>query len=169
MLFHSTPKKMAQRIKFKLNGNSVGVEIKEDEPLLDVLRSSLNKTGTKFGCGLGYCGSCTVLINGKAARSCMTTADFVEGKEVVTIEGLASENDLHPIQQAFIDNDAFQCGFCTPGMIMTAAGFLNENPAPSRQEIIDGMEENLCRCGTHGRIIKSIQEASEVMKQDVKL
>ena len=143
-----------------MNGEAVGLNAKEDESLLYLLRSSLNKTGTKFGCGLGYCGSCTVLINGKASRSCMITADFVNGKEVVTIEGLANGDELHPVQKAFMNNDALQCGFCTPGMIMTATSLLNDNPMPTRQEIIEGMEENLCRCGTQGRIIKAIQEAA---------
>ena len=143
-----------------MNGEAVGLNAKEDESLLYLLRSSLNKTGTKFGCGLGYCGSCTVLINGKASRSCMITADFVNGKEVVTIEGLANGDELHPVQKAFMNNDALQCGFCTPGMIMTATSLLNDNPMPTKQEIIEGMEENLCRCGTQGRIIKAIQEAA---------
>ena len=152
-----------------MNGKAVGLDAKEDESLLYVLRSSLNKTGTKFGCGLGYCGSCTVLINGKASRSCMITADFVKGKEVITIEGLAEGDELHPVQKAFMNNDALQCGFCTPGMIMTATSLLNDNPQPTRQEIIEGMEENLCRCGTHGRIIKAIQEAAVELKGGTQL
>lgn len=141
----------------------------EDESLLYVLRSTLNTTGTKFGCGLGYCGSCTVLINGKAVRSCMVTADFIEGKSVQTIEGLANDDQLHPVQKAFVKHDALQCGFCTPGMIMTATSLLNENPDPSTQEIIEGMEESLCRCGTQGRIIMAIKDAAKEMNGGVKI
>lgn len=142
---------------------------REDESLLYVLRSTLDKTGTKFGCGLGYCGSCTVLINGKATRSCMVTADFIDGKSVQTIEGLAKGDQLHPVQKAFMKHDALQCGFCTPGMIMTATSLLNENPDPTTNEIIEGMEENLCRCGTHGRIIMAIKDAAKEMKGGVQL
>ena len=160
---------MKDLIKFELNNKLVEITVDEDDSLLWAIRSSLNLTGTKFGCGLGQCGSCTVLINNKAERSCMLTVDFVQGKKVTTIEGLAINGELHPIQKAFMNNDALQCGFCTPGMILTATSLLHENPEPSRQDIIEGMEENLCRCGTYGRIITAIQTAAEEMKGGVKL
>ena len=160
---------MKDLIKFELNNKPVEITANEDDSLLWAIRSNLNLTGTKFGCGLGQCGSCTVLINNKAERSCMLTVDFVQGKKVTTIEGLADNGALHPVQKAFMNNDALQCGFCTPGMILTATSLLYENPEPSRQEIIEGMEENLCRCGTYGRIITAIQSAAKEMKGGVKL
>ena len=155
---------MKQTIRFKLNGRPAEVAVEGDESLLWVIRTHLNLTGTKYGCGLGYCGSCTVIVNGEAVRSCMVTADFVEDAEVLTIEGLEQNGRLHPVQQAFVDHDALQCGFCTPGMIMNAYGLLLSNPEPSREEVIDGMEENLCRCGAHNRIIDAIQAAGKMMK-----
>ena len=159
---------MKEIIQFELNKKPVELSANPDDSLLWAIRSSLNLTGTKFGCGLGQCGTCTVLINNKAERSCMLTVDFVEGKKVTTIEGLASNGELHPVQKAFMKHDALQCGFCTPGMILTATSLLHDNPEPSSQEIIDGMEENLCRCGTHGRIIEAIQSASKEMKGGIK-
>lgn len=156
-------------IRFELNKKPIELLANPDDSLLWAIRSSLNLTGTKFGCGLGQCGTCTVLINNIAERSCMLTVDFVEGKKVTTIEGLASNGELHPVQKAFMKHDALQCGFCTPGMILTATSLLHENPEPSSQEIIDGMEENLCRCGAHGRIIEAIQSASKEMKGGIKL
>ena len=160
---------MKEIIRFELNKKPVELSANPDDSLLWAIRSSLNLTGTKFGCGLGQCGTCTVLIDNKAERSCMLTVDFVQGKKVTTIEGLASNGELHPVQKAFMKHDALQCGFCTPGMIITATSLLHENPEPSSQEIIDGMEENLCRCGTHGRIIEAIQSASKEMKGGIKL
>ena len=155
---------MEDVIQFSFNGKPVKVSVAKDRSLLWVIRSNLNKTGTKYGCGLGHCGSCTVLVNKKATRSCMVTADFVVGKEVVTVEGLSKNGKLHPVQEAFIEHDALQCGFCTPGMIMNACSLLYENPEPSRQEIIDGMEDNLCRCGSYIRVIKAIETAARAMK-----
>lgn len=160
---------MKEIIRFELNDKPVELAANSDDSLLWAIRSSLNLTGTKFGCGLGQCGTCTVLINNKAERSCMLTVDFVEGKKVKTIEGLASNGELHPVQKAFMENDALQCGFCTPGMILTACSLLHENPEPTHQEIIDGMEENLCRCGTYSRIIEAIQTAAKEMKGGIKL
>jgi len=118
---------------------------------------------------MGHCGACTVLVNKKPVRACMVTADYVEGRDVVTIEGLQKNGDLNPVQKAFIDHESLQCGFCTPGMIMNATGLLYENPEPSREEIIDVMEENLCRCGSYGRIIDAIQSAAKAVKGGVKL
>ena len=156
-------------IKFTLNGKPVEVDAMEDDTLLWAIRSKLNLTGTKYGCGLGQCGACTVLINGKAVRSCMLAMDFVSGKDVITIEGLEKGGQLHPVQEAFINHDALQCGYCTSGMIMNAYGLLMQNPEPSESEILEGMEENLCRCGTYNRIILAVQEAGQKMKGGVKL
>ena len=155
---------MEESISFDLNKQRKEIKVDPERTLLWVLRNDLSLTGTKYGCGMGHCGCCTVLINNKPVRSCMVTADFVRGKKVITIEGLGSEENLHPVQQAFVDNDALQCGYCTPGMIMTATGLLLENPEPTRNEIIDAMEENFCRCGTYTRIIDAIQSASKEMK-----
>ena len=160
---------MKETIRFELNKKPLEISVNPDDSLLWVIRSSLNLTGTKFGCGLGQCGTCTVLINNKAERSCMLTVDFVQGKKVTTIEGLSYNGELHPVQKAFMKHDALQCGFCTPGMILTACSLLHENPEPSSQEIIDGMEENLCRCGTYGRIIQAIQTAAKEMEGGIKL
>ena len=160
---------MKEIIRFELNKKPLELSVNADDSLLWVIRSGLNLTGTKFGCGLGQCGTCTVLINNKAERSCMLTVDFVQDKKVTTIEGLATNGDLHPVQKAFMKHDALQCGFCTPGMILTACSLLHENPEPSSKEIIEGMEENLCRCGTYGRIIDAIQTAAKEMEGGIKL
>jgi len=153
-----------EKVKFELNGKQVEADPEQNETLLWTLRTQFNLTGTKYGCGEGYCGSCTVLINDEPARSCVTPLEDVAGAKVVTIEGLAEGEKLHPVQQAFVENDALQCGYCTPGMIMNAVGLLNKNPEPTRQQIIEGMEENLCRCGAHTRIIRAIESASRMMK-----
>jgi aerobic-type carbon monoxide dehydrogenase small subunit (CoxS/CutS family) len=133
----------------------------EERALLWVLRTDLEMTGTKFGCGLGVCGACTVAVDGKAARSCITSLADVQGKNVTTIEGLEKNGKLHPLQQAFADHGALQCGFCTPGMIMNAFALLQKDGKPSREIIINEMNDNLCRCGAHQRIIAAIQEASK--------
>ena len=152
---------MKQQIHFSLNHENREISIDPERTLLWVLRNDFNLTGTKYGCGMGHCGSCTVLIDDKPVRSCMVTADFVKGKSVVTIEGLGTPDNMHPVQEAFVKHDALQCGYCTPGMIMTATGFLMEKKKPSRKEIVDAMEENLCRCGAHPRIIDAIESASK--------
>lgn len=152
-----------EKIQFNLNGKPVSLETEGDQTLLWVIRTELGLTGTKYGCGEGYCGSCTILVNGKTERSCSMKVSEVNGKNVVTIEGLATNGKLHPVQQAFVDHDSLQCGFCTPGMIMNAVGLLTENPKPTREEIIAGMEDNLCRCGSHLRIIDAIETASKNM------
>jgi len=154
-------------VQFELNGKSVSVEVHEDEPLLWVLRDKLGLTGTKFGCGSGFCGSCTVIMNGEAVRSCTLAATEAAGSSVLTIEGLSKNGSLHPLQDEFIKHDALQCGFCTPGMIMNAFGLLLNNPEPTREEVIIAMDENLCRCGAHGRIIEAIQKAGERMSKSV--
>jgi len=151
---------MIETINFRLNGRPVSLEVDGDRMFLWILRIDLGLTGTKFGCGESLCGACTVIINGKAVRSCQLPVRYVNGSEVITIEGLSEGNDLHPVQKAFIENDAFQCGFCTPGMIMNAYALLLKNPNPSRDEIIEGMEANLCRCGAHNRIVQAIESVS---------
>ena len=155
---------MIETIRFKLNNEKKEISVDPERALLRVLRNDLSLTGTKYGCGMGHCGSCTVLINKKPVRSCMVTVDFIQGKEVVTVEGLGTKEKLNPVQKAFVKHDALQCGYCTPGMIVTATGLLYENPNPTRTEIINAMEENLCRCGAHTRIIDAIQTASKEMQ-----
>jgi aerobic-type carbon monoxide dehydrogenase small subunit (CoxS/CutS family) len=147
-------------VKFRLNGHPTTIETDDDRRLLWVLRTDLDLTGTKYGCGSGFCGSCTVLVDGKPVRSCQTPLRSVDGKEVVTIEGLGRDGQLHPLQQAFIDHGALQCGYCTPGMIMNAVGLLGQQPHPTREAIVQGMERNLCRCGAHQRIIAAIEDVS---------
>jgi len=155
---------MKETISFQLNGEKAEVQIDPDQILLWVLRDHFGLTGTKFGCGMGFCGSCTVLINNEPLRSCQLPVSDIAGKNVVTIEGLANKGKLHPVQKAFVEHDALQCGFCTPGMIMNATGLLLKNPSPSIQEIKDSMEDNLCRCGAHVRIIEAVHTAAEEMK-----
>ena len=155
---------MEKSVSFTLNGKVVTMEVDEERSLLWVLRTDLDLTGTKFGCGEGWCRICNVLVDGKVRASCQTRVKEVAGSRVVTIEGLATNGKLHPLQEAFIRHDALQCGFCTPGMIIRAAGLLAENPEPTRREIIDGMNENLCRCGAHVRIIQAIETAAREMK-----
>ena len=142
-----------------VNGSQRKIETTSDEPLLYVLRNHLGLTGPKYGCGEGQCGACTVLVDGKAVRSCLTPADSVAGKKVVTIEGLSQDGKLDPVQQAFLDEEAFQCGYCTPGMIMSAVRLLNAHSAPSDEEILDYMNGNVCRCGTYPRIMAAIRRA----------
>jgi len=155
---------MKEIVQFKLNGKPTELEVDSDRMLLWVLRADLALTGAKYGCGEGYCGACTVLVNNQVIRSCQTPVKEVQGKEVVTIEGLAKNGSLHPLQKAFMEHDALQCGFCTPGMILTAYGLLQEKPQPSYSEIIQAMDDNLCRCGSYKRIVEAIQAASKEMK-----
>lgn len=160
---------MEETISFYLNGKKTKVWIDPAQTLLWVLRNQFGLTGTKFGCGMGFCGSCTILVDKEPVRSCTISAREVAGKKVVTIEGLAKNGNLHPVQKAFIEHDALQCGFCTPGMIMNATGLLLRNPSPTTNEIREGMEDNLCRCGAHKRIIDAIHSASATMKGGKKL
>jgi aerobic-type carbon monoxide dehydrogenase small subunit (CoxS/CutS family) len=154
---------MSDTIRFTLNGKTVALETDGDRTLLWALRTDLELTGAKYGCGAGFCGSCTVVVDGKAARSCMTDLNAVQGKQVLTIEGLATNGRLHPLQQAFSEHGGFQCGYCTPGMIMNAYALLLEKPKPTRDDIIRGMENNLCRCSAYKRIVEAIQIASGQM------
>ncbi len=151
---------MQQTIRFKLNGKPVSLETDGERMLLWVLRTDLGLTGTKYGCGIGACGSCTVVINGEAVRSCGATVAQVNGAEVITIEGLAQGGKLHPLQEAFAEHGGFQCGYCTPGMIMNAYALLRANPKASREDILKGMESNFCRCGAHQRIVAAIEDVA---------
>ncbi len=151
---------MEQAIQFTLNDKPVRITADGDRKLLWVLRSDLGLTGTKFGCGQGYCGACTVLVDGEPVRSCSIPLKDVQGMEVVTIEGLAQNGTLHPVQKAFMEHDALQCGFCTPGMILQAVALLKKNPKANRVEILKSMEHNLCRCGAHTRIVSAIESAA---------
>ena len=155
---------MIDKISFTLNGKPVTLNVERSRPLLWVLRTDLGITGAKYGCGEGLCGACTVLIDDAAMPACQTSIGEVAGSAVTTIEGLARNGQLHPIQEAFVAHDALQCGFCTPGMILKVYGLLVSNPAPTSQEIIDHMEDNLCRCGAHVRIIDAVQTAAKALK-----
>lgn len=158
-----------KQINFTLNGEPISLEVQGQESLLTIIRTYLEHTGTKYGCGIGECGACTVLIDNEAVRSCMTLAEDIEGKNIISIEGLSTKGTLHPLQKAFMSHDALQCGFCTSGMILNAYGFLLRNPNPSRNDIIEGMESNLCRCGAYNRIVDAIQTAGKEMSKKVKL
>lgn len=155
---------MIETISFTLNDQPVSLSVDGDRPLLWLLRTDLGLTGAKFGCGEGLCGACTVLVNNEAVPACQMSVKAVAGSDVRTIEGLAKNGQLHPIQEAFVAHDALQCGFCTPGMILKAYGLLVSDPTPTRQQIVDGMEDNLCRCGAHVRIVEAIQTAARALK-----
>ena len=153
-----------QLVRLTVNDEEHTLAVRPNATLLYALRDTLDLTGTKKGCGTGDCGACTVIVDGEPVASCLTLAVSAEGKKVTTIEGLGHGGDLHPLQKAFVEHDALQCGFCTPGMILTAYSLLRENPQPTREEIIEGMDRNLCRCGAHTRIIDAIQSAATAMK-----
>ena len=159
---------MKRTFRFILNNKPMELTCDEDRILLWVLRADLGLTGTKYGCGEGFCGSCTILVNKKPVRSCQLKIKNINGKEIITIEGLTKNESLHPLQKAFISHDAMQCGFCTPGMIMNAYGLLLENADPTPADIIEGMEQNLCRCGSYNRIIRAIQTAAQEIKGELK-
>ena len=155
---------MTDTISFKLNGKPTHLNVDGNRLLLWVLRTDLGLTGPKFGCGQGHCGCCTVLVNNVAWRSCLIAVSSVKDKEVVTIEGLEQDGKLHPVQKAFMAHDALQCGFCIPGQVLNAVSLLNKNPQPTREQIVQGMNNNFCRCGAHTRIIDAIQSAAAEMK-----
>jgi aerobic-type carbon monoxide dehydrogenase small subunit (CoxS/CutS family) len=155
---------MIETIHFTLNGKPVKTEVDSDRMLLWVLRTNFQLTGTKYGCGESFCGACTVLVNNEAVRSCGTAVKDIKNKNVVTIEGLEENGKLHPIQKAFIEHDSMQCGYCTPGMIMNAYSFLLKNSKPTTDQILEGMNDNLCRCGAHNRIVQAIHTAAEEME-----
>jgi aerobic-type carbon monoxide dehydrogenase small subunit (CoxS/CutS family) len=153
-------------VVLNVNGAERRVEAPADEPLLYVLRDWLDLRGTKYGCGEGHCGACTVLVDGVAVRSCQTRASLVAGKRIRTIEDLSRTDRLHPVQRAFLDEEAFQCGYCTPGMIMAAVALLNERATPSRPDIVKGMQRNICRCGTYPRIIAAVERAAALRSSE---
>jgi len=154
-----------QRIsELHVNGNKLRIDADSDRSLLSVLRDDLDLTGSKYGCGEGQCGACTVLIDGQATRSCITKVGLAAGKKITTIEGIEKNGRLHPLQEAFLEADALQCGYCTPGMIMSSVALLSKNPNPSEQEIVRFMEGNVCRCGTYPRIVTAIRKAAQSMK-----
>ena len=155
---------MEKTFRFKLNGKTVRLSSSPERMLLWVLRSDFELTGTKYSCGEGFCGACTVLVNNETVLSCQYPVQNVNGKEVMTIEGLAKNGNLHPLQTAFMQHNALQCGFCTPGMILGAYSLLLKNPQPSYREIVEAMEGNLCRCSSYNRIIEAIQTTARTMK-----
>jgi aerobic-type carbon monoxide dehydrogenase small subunit (CoxS/CutS family) len=159
---------MKSSIQFRLNGRPTTLETDDSRKLLWVLRTDLGLTGAKYGCGAGACGACTVLIDGKAVRSCVTPLSAARDREVTTIEGLERDGALHPVQQAFLEHGGFQCGYCTPGMILTAAALLQESPAPGREAIAARLEHNLCRCGAHTRILDAVEAASHTTAAQAK-
>lgn len=148
-----------------VNGQLRAAQADSDSPLLYVLRDNLGLQGPKFGCGLGQCGACTVLVDGKAVRSCITPVASIKGSKVVTLEGLGTIDDPHPVQKAFIDEQAAQCGYCINGMVMTTVAFLSRTPKPSQEQIQDALAANLCRCGTHTRIVKAVQRAAAAVSE----
>jgi aerobic-type carbon monoxide dehydrogenase small subunit (CoxS/CutS family) len=154
------------RYRINVNGRMREVDAEASTPLLTVLRDQLDLTGAKSGCGEGQCGACTVLVAGRAVRSCITPVSEVGTRPVVTIEGLERNGTLHPLQQAFLDAAAFQCGFCTPGMILEAAGLLARKASPSEAEIRSGMEGHICRCGAYGRIVEAVRRAAQGGRRD---
>ncbi len=155
---------MPKPYTLNVNGSDRKVSVDSDRSLLSVLRDELDLTGSKYGCGEGQCGACTVLLDGEATASCQTKVGEAEGKPIITIEGLATDGRLHPLQQAFLDNAAMQCGYCTPGMIVRGVGLLMKNPDPSEEEILQHMEKNICRCGTYPRIVRAVQQAAAALK-----
>jgi nicotinate dehydrogenase subunit A len=159
---------MAGVIALRVNGVQHQVAAEPDRNLLGVLRDELDLTGSKYGCGEGFCGACTVVIDGRAIRSCHTSLSECAGKSITTIEGLARDDKLHPLQQAFLNVGAMQCGYCTPGMIMSSYALLKRLPAPTTEEIGRSMEGNVCRCGTYPRIIEAIKQAAEALRTDQK-
>jgi isoquinoline 1-oxidoreductase subunit alpha len=154
-----------QRIsELHVNGTRLRINADADRSLLSVLRDDLDLTGSKYGCGEGQCGACTVLLDGQAIRSCVTKLSAAAGKKITTIEGIEKNGRLHPLQEAFLEADALQCGYCTPGMIMSSVALLTKNPTPSEQDIVRAMEGNVCRCGTYPRIMTAIRKAARTMK-----
>lgn len=156
---------MSEKLKYLINGTEHLAAPDEETSLLILLRDHLGMTGSKYGCGEGQCGACTVLVDGKPRRSCVTEARAVAGKPIITIEGLEKDGHLHPVQQGFLDTDAFQCGYCTPGMIMAGVGLLDRTADPSEQEILEALDRNICRCGTYPRIVAAIRKAAVLRKE----
>jgi nicotinate dehydrogenase subunit A len=156
---------MAKNVRLRVNGASRSVPAAPERPLLGILRDELDLTGAKYGCGEGQCGACTVLVDGRPTRSCITSLETVASGTVTTVEGLARGRTLHPLQAAFIESGAMQCGYCIPGMIMSALGLLERNPDPAEAEIRSALQGNICRCGTHPRIIQAVRSAATAMRK----
>ena len=156
---------MPKPIEIEVNGKRYPVQYDPETPLLYVLRDELGLTGTKYGCGEGQCGACTVLLGATPRRSCQLPVSAAVGKPITTVEGLETDGHLHPVQQAFLDEGAFQCAYCTPGMIMSSIGLLQENPSPSTEEIALSLQGNICRCGTYPRVMSAIQRAAKAMQE----
>ncbi|WP_199256785.1 (2Fe-2S)-binding protein [Alteribacillus sp. YIM 98480] len=157
---------MKKQVNFILNGKSVSAEVAPHETLLDLLRNDFGLGGAKETCGLGLCGVCTIIVSGVPVSGCLHFASSIDGEEILTIEGMETEEGLHPVQEAFLNNKAFQCGYCTPGMILMAKKLLEENANPSVEEIKDYMAGNICRCASYGQIIEAINEASKLLQQE---
>jgi carbon-monoxide dehydrogenase small subunit len=155
---------MEETIRFNLNGKKTELRTDTNQTLVWVIRNVLGLTGTKWGCGNGFCGACTVLVDDEPVRSCQVPVSEIAGKNVVTIEGLEKKGQLHPVQKAFIEHEALQCGYCTPGMILTTVALLKKNPSPTREEIFRALDDNLCRCTAHVRIIDAVEDAAKQMK-----
>ena len=155
---------MSRITELSVNGTKHRIDVESERSLLSVLRDDLDLAGSKYGCGEGQCGACTVLINGTPGRSCVTTVGSVAGRQITTIEGIENKGRLHPLQQAFLEADALQCGYCTSGMIMSGVALLSKNPNPGTEEIVRFMEGNICRCGTYPRIVAAIKNAARMMK-----
>ena len=154
-----------QTIPISVNGSTVTVTADEDTPLLDILRNHLGLKGTKFGCGLEQCGCCMVLVDGKPEKSCGKALSTVAGREIVTIEGLGTPDRPHPLQQAFLDEQAGQCGYCLTGILISAKALLDRNPSPSRAEIAQGLDDNICRCGSHNRILRAVARVADQLRK----
>jgi aerobic-type carbon monoxide dehydrogenase small subunit (CoxS/CutS family) len=156
---------MPNSLELAVNGTRYSVEYPPDTPLLYVLRDELGLTGTKYGCGEGQCGACTVLLAGTPRRSCQIPVSVAAGKPITTIEGLEKKGQLHPVQQAFLDAGAFQCAYCTSGMIMSCVGLLQSNAHPTKADIVQSLQGNICRCGTHPRIVAAVEQAAKTMRE----
>ena len=159
---------MERTISFTLNGKPARVTVDDERMLLWVLRGDLGLTGTKFGCGEGICGACTVIVDDKAVRSCSTRVKDVAGKRVLTIEGLEQDGKLHALQRAFLERHAFQCGYCTPGMILAAYALMLANPHPTREQVVKALDDNLCRCGSHTRVLEAVEVAAAATRGRVR-
>src|SRR5450759_820482 len=156
------PKNMAEQIQFELNGKKVELPLEKGQTLLWALRTNFNLIGTKYGCGEGYCGACTVILDGEAVRSCGISMEDVAGKKITTIEGLSANGKLHPVQQAFVDHDALQCGFCTPGMVMSCAALLEHKSDPTAEDVNAAISGHICRCGTYPHVVIATLAATKV-------
>ncbi len=157
-----------QKLRLQVNGEHRSVEVETDETLLSVLRDKLKLYGSRQGCGIGYCGACTVLVDDKPVSSCIMLAVQAEGRQLTTVEGLSRDGKLHPVQQAFLDHSAFQCSYCTPGFILTTKAMLDEDPSPSREEIREYLAGNLCRCGSYYNIMEAVEDAAARIREGVR-